>query len=453
MFKRRDWRLFNRDDGHSSSDDSDSDVDNDGRGALDKLGADGSGSGSEGTSSGDTSGDESNSDGEKKEHKGNDSGDDDSDSDGDASDESNDESEETPTALTHKIDDPMEDPAPKKQTDPSKGIAVKCSVCPGVLCLSEKSLQQHLDSKKHKKAMSTQGVGIDDEDVLVDAAAAGRKALAREAANRAANGDDSDSLEAYSDGEAETHAERSQRLRAQKVLARDAPVFDSDDEDGDAAKGGKMKPGGRQRQRKRARKGDEKGGEKGDKDGEKKGVEKADKKGGEKADKKGAKTADAKASELTAKPEKKGKPGKRQREAQKALMAAEAAKTASTWVPRNTKKREAAAGAAGGGDAADTGDDEYRAPGDTRPRKSRAKRAGEAAAATSALPVKRGAYDFSAEDLNVKAPGAEKTKGDLKMMRSGGGRGGGRGHAVRGGVGQPRQTDQPGAVVLQGREG
>ena len=116
-------------------------------------------------------------------------------------------------------------------------------------------------------------------------------------------------------------------------------------------------------------------------------------------------------------------------------MAAEAAKTASTWVPRNTKKREAAAGAAGGGDAADTGDDEYRAPGDTRPRKSRAKRAAEAAAATSALPVKRGAYDFSAEDLNVKAPGAEKTKGDLKMMRSGGGRGGGRG---RGGAGRGR---------------
>ena len=215
MFKRRDWRLFNRDDGNSSSD-SDSDVDNDGRGALDKISSDsdGSTSDSEGSTSSE-SGDESNSDNEKK-------GDDSSDSDDeDAADTSDDddESEETPTVLTHKIDEQgeqNEQPKQVKQQDSSKGIAVKCSVCPGVLCLSEKSLQQHLDSKKHKKQMAKQGVGIDDEDVLVDAAAAGRKALAREAANRAANGDETDSdIEGYSDGEAETHAERLARLRTQ----------------------------------------------------------------------------------------------------------------------------------------------------------------------------------------------------------------------------------------------
>ena len=205
--------------------------------------------------------------------------------------------------------------------DPSKGIAVKCSVCPGVLCLSEKSLQQHLDSKRHKKAMAKQGVGVDDEDVLVDAAAAGRKARAREAANRRADGDESDSLEGYSDGEAETHAERLARLRAQKVFARDAPVVDSDDEDGGANKNRREKRGGgRQRQRARATRD---------------------------ADPRGAK---------------KGKPGKRQREAAKAAAASAAALQNAKDEGEPMRKR---------------GHDTL----DTRPRGNRAaKRAAEAAA-------------------------------------------------------------------------
>ena len=220
--------------------------------------------------------------------------------------------------------------------------------------------------------MAKQGVGVDDEDVLVDAAAAGRKARAREAANRRASGDESDSLEGYSDGEAETHAERLARLRAQKVLARDVPVVDSDDEDGGPARLGDKKGGGRQRQRKRALK-KEKG--KGDGDEAVPGT-------------------------------RKGKPGKRQREAAKA---ARDAAEAESKRPRD-------------GDAS-------RASGDTRPRGNRAaKRAAEAEAAANAAekkPAKRGAYDFDAGDLRVTRPSVDKMRGDLRQMKSG--RGGGRG--------------------------
>ena len=387
MFKRRDWRMFNRDDGNSSSD-SDSDIDNDGRGALDESDDDGSASSS--SESGSENESSSGSEGEDEGGAGDDSDsdsddDDDDEAAGDGSEES--ESEETPTVLTHTMDEheavadaPDEDKS-YKPTDPSKGIAVKCSVCPGVLCLSEKSLQQHLESKRHKKAMAKQGVGVDDEDVLVDAAAAGRKARAREAANRRASGDESDSLEGYSDGEAETHAERLARLRAQKVLARDVPVVDSDDEDGGPARPGEKKGGGRQRQRKRALK-KEKG--KGDGDERSPGT-------------------------------RKGKPGKRQREAAKAAREAAEAKS---------KPRD--------GDAS-------RAPGDTRPRGNRAAKRAAEAHALSAKPAKRGAYDFDAGDLLAPKPSVDKMRGDLRQMKSGrGGRGrggsaGGRGERGRGG--------------------
>ena len=391
MFKRRDWRMFNRDDGNSSSD-SDSDIENDGRGALDESDDDGSasssssesgseiesGSGSEGEDEG-AAGDDSDSEEEEE---------DDDEAAGDDSDES--ASEETPTVLTRATDereagaDAPEEDQPSKSTDPSKGIAVKCSVCPGVLCLSEKSLQQHLDSKRHKKAMAKQGVGVDDEDVLVDAAAAGRKARAREAANRRADGDESDSLEGYSDGEAETHAERLARLRAQKVFARDAPVVDSDDEDGGANNNRREKRGGgRQRQRARATRD---------------------------ADPRGAK---------------KGKPGKRQREAAKAAAASAAALKNAKDEGEPMRKR---------------GHDTL----DTRPRGNRAaKRAAEAAATAAAKPAKRGAYDFDAGDLLAPKPTVDKMRGDLRQMKSGrggagrgasaGGRGGrGRGKGIRG---------------------
>jgi hypothetical protein len=375
--------MFNRDDGNSSSD-SDSDIENDGRGALDESDDDGSasssssesgseiesGSGSEGEDEG-AVGDDSDSEEEEE--------DDDDEAAGDDSDES--ASEETPTVLT-RATDALEEDQPSKPTDPSKGIAVKCSVCPGVLCLSEKSLQQHLDSKRHKKAMAKQGVGVDDDDVLVDAAAAGRKARAREAANRRADGDESDSLEGYSDGEAETHAERLARLRAQKVFARDAPVVDSDDEDGGANRREK-RGGGRQRQRARATKAHRGSGTASD------------------ADPRGAK---------------KGKPGKRQREAAKAAAALEKAKDEGEPVSR-------------------------RGPtGDTRPRGNRAaKRAAEAAAAAAAKPAKRGAYDFDAGDLLAPKPTVDKMRGDLRQMKSGrGGAGRGASAGGRGGRGRGR---------------
>jgi len=385
MFKRRDWRMFNRDDGNSSSD-SDSDMENDGRGALDESDDDGSasssssesgseiesGSGSEGEDEG-AAGDDSDSDSEEE--------DDDDEAAGDDSDES--ASEETPTVLTRATDaPPSSEDAPSKPTDPSKGIAVKCSVCPGVLCLSEKSLQQHLDSKRHKKAMAKQGVGVDDEDVLVDAAAAGRKARAREAANRRADGDESDSLEGYSDGEAETHAERLARLRAQKVFARDKLVVDSDDEDGQREnRREKRGSSGRQRQRARATKADL-------------GI----------SDPRGAK---------------KGKPGKRQREAAKAAAALE----------KPFEKKDEGESVSERGPT-----------GDTRPRGNRAaKRAAEAAAASAAKPAKRGAYDLDAGDLLAPKPTVDKMRGDLRQMKSGrGGAGRGASAGGRGGRGRGR---------------
>ena len=383
MFKRRDWRMFNRDDGNSSSD-SDSDIENDGRGALDESDDDGSasssssesgseiesGSGSEGEDEG-AAGDDSDSEEED---------DDDDEAAGDDSDES--ASEETPTVLTRATDereagaDAPEEDQPSKPMDPSKGIAVKCSVCPGVLCLSEKSLQQHLDSKRHKKAMAKQGVGVDDEDVLVDAAAAGRKARAREAANRRASGDESDSLEGYSDGEAETHAERLARLRAQKVFARDAPVVDSDDEDGGANKiGGRSAAGGGSGRARATRDADPRGA-------------------------------------------KKGKPGKRQREAAKAAAASAAALQNAKDEGEPMRKR---------------GHDTL----DTRPRGNRAASARRSAATAAAKPAKRGAYDFDAGDLLAPKPTVDKMRGDLRQMKSGRG-GAGRGSSAGGRGGRGR---------------
>jgi hypothetical protein len=380
MFKRRDWRLFNRDDGNSSSD-TDSDVDNDGRGALDESDDDsGASSSKSGSENGSGSGSEHNADESDSE-----SGDDDDEVAGDR------DGEETLTVTTRTIeeheagDDTQPVPSNQKHPDPSKGIAVKCSVCPGVLCLSEKSLQQHLDSKRHKKAMAKQDVGVDDEDVLVDAAASGRRALAIEAANRRANGDESDSLEGYSDGEAETHAERLARLRIRRVLSRESPPADSDDEDGAAREG--KKGGGRQRQRSRAKKATKEGGAE---DG----------------------------AEVERRERKKGKPGKRQREA----------------------LRGAAVGVGEEKNSGDprTGDEETREPGDTRPRKNRAKRAAEAVAGAETKPAKRGAYDFNAGDLLAPRPSVDRVRGDLKQMRSGrgAGRGGGRGGGGGGGRGR-----------------
>ena len=111
---------------------------------------------------------------------------------------------------------------PSKEVAPDKGIAIKCKLCPGVLCLSEQSLQQHLTSKKHKARMVKAGLTVDP--------------ICRPAPDgRAVREDDEfPDIEGYSDGEAETHAERIARLRASKILADpDAEAVADVDSDGE----------------------------------------------------------------------------------------------------------------------------------------------------------------------------------------------------------------------------
>ena len=111
---------------------------------------------------------------------------------------------------------------PPKEVAPDKGIAVKCKLCPGVLCLSEQSLKQHLTSKKHKARMVKAGL---TDDPIYQTAPDGR--AVRE-------DDEFPDIEGYSDGEAETHAERIARLRASKILADpDAEAVADVDSDGE----------------------------------------------------------------------------------------------------------------------------------------------------------------------------------------------------------------------------
>lgn len=185
--------MFNAGARADDSTDEDSDPENDGRGALDELSDDSD------LSSGDEDSD-----------TGSDDDDDDS-----ADDEEQSESEETPTELTEK---------PAKDVAPDKGIAVKCRLCPGVLCLSEQSLQQHLASKKHKKRMAKAGV-TDDMNAIYQTLPDGRKLR---------EDDEFPDIEGYSDGEAETHAERIARLRASKILEDPAAEGGADvDSDGE----------------------------------------------------------------------------------------------------------------------------------------------------------------------------------------------------------------------------
>ena len=106
------------------------------------------------------------------------------------------------------------------------GIAARCRACAGTLLLSGTTLRAHAKSKKHLKNLAKLGKANDENFVCFYPAV-------RE--------DDG----YVSDGEAETHAERLARLRAQKIL-RDAgdggdaggkfslAQFDSsDDDDGD----------------------------------------------------------------------------------------------------------------------------------------------------------------------------------------------------------------------------
>ena len=196
--------MFNAGARADDSTDEDSDPENDGRGALDELSDDSDlSSGDEDSDTGSDDDDDTGSD------------DDDDDSGSDDEEQSESESEETPTELTGK---------PPKDVAPDKGIAVKCRLCPGVLCLSEQSLQQHLASKKHKKRMAKAGV-TDDMNAIYQTLPDGRKLR---------EDDEFPDIEGYSDGEAETHAERIARLRASKILEDPAAEGGADvDSDGE----------------------------------------------------------------------------------------------------------------------------------------------------------------------------------------------------------------------------
>lgn len=108
----------------------------------------------------------------------------------------------------------------------SKNVAAKCRACPGTLLLNAGDMREHAKSKKHAKNLKRLGKADDDTFVCFYPAVKEDEGI-------------------VSDGEAETHAERLARLRAQKILRAaegerteggkfSLDQFDSsDDEDGD----------------------------------------------------------------------------------------------------------------------------------------------------------------------------------------------------------------------------
>ena len=94
----------------------------------------------------------------------------------------------------------------------AKSIAAKCRACPGTLLLSAANMRAHAASKRHRKNLEKLGRANDETFVCFYPAVR-----------------EDDGI--VSDGEAETHAERLARLRAQKIL-RSA--------EGERAKGGKF---------------------------------------------------------------------------------------------------------------------------------------------------------------------------------------------------------------------
>ena len=81
----------------------------------------------------------------------------------------------------------------------SKKVAAKCRACPGTLLLNTGDLRAHAKSKKHAKNLKRLGKADDDTFVCFYPAVKEDEGI-------------------VSDGEAETHAERLARLRAQKIL-------------------------------------------------------------------------------------------------------------------------------------------------------------------------------------------------------------------------------------------
>ena len=140
-----------------------------------------------------------------------------SDEEASASDDDDDEEEEATneeaTSTRARYDDArtMIEDALKGDSD-AKSIAAKCRACPGTLLLSAANMRAHAASKRHRKNLEKLGRANDETFVCFYPAVRENDGI-------------------VSDGEAETHAERLARLRAQKIL-RSA--------EGERAKGGKF---------------------------------------------------------------------------------------------------------------------------------------------------------------------------------------------------------------------
>jgi hypothetical protein len=134
-------------------------------------------------------------------------------SDDDDDDEEEAATNEEATSTRERYDDArtMIEDALKGDSD-AKSIAAKCRACPGTLLLSAANMRAHAASKRHRKNLEKLGRANDETFVCFYPAVR-----------------EDDGI--VSDGEAETHAERLARLRAQKIL-RSA--------EGERAKGGKF---------------------------------------------------------------------------------------------------------------------------------------------------------------------------------------------------------------------
>ena len=187
-FKRRDWNYLHKPDGSASDSDSDGSIESAGDAARSSSGAsaseDGEESGSETSAS-------------------------DADVDVDGRDAANEG--DARGARYERARDAIAS-ALSGASDGKLRVAAKCRACPGTLLLSGGALATHAASKKHAKNLKRLGKGGDEGYVCFYPAV-------RE--------DDG----VVSDGDAETHAERLARLRAQKILKA---------EQGDGASGGKF---------------------------------------------------------------------------------------------------------------------------------------------------------------------------------------------------------------------
>jgi len=207
-FKRRDWNYLHKADGSASDSDSDSSIESAG--------------GLASSSYDDGDGDDEVDDGDSQPSA--------STSEEDAEDEDTVSSDdETATRRRYEEARGIIEKCLRGDED-VKAVAAKCRACPGTLLLSAASMRSHLASKKHAKNVATLG-------------RAGEDFMALYPAVREEDG-------IVSDGEAETHAERLARLRAQRILGAEGgkkakssskfslDQFDSSDDDGDDDDGG-----------------------------------------------------------------------------------------------------------------------------------------------------------------------------------------------------------------------